>query len=148
MPNAAMQIGRNCPCPSAGLGRGCTPGMKFWLGMLIAAAVPLAGPVAAGGMVDYPQRSIALVVAGPVGGTTDTLCRLIADGLRVALGKHSVVENRPGAVGSIGASAVAVAQADGYTLLCTPDAPIVHSPLVNRILPYDASAFRSLRRIL
>jgi tripartite-type tricarboxylate transporter receptor subunit TctC len=115
--------------------------MKFWLGMLIAAAVALAGPAAAGGMVDYPRRSITLVVPGPVGGTTDTLCRFIADGLRVAFGKPAVVENRPGAVGSIGASTVAVAQPDGYTLLCTPDAPIVQSPLVNRSLPYDARAF-------
>jgi tripartite-type tricarboxylate transporter receptor subunit TctC len=115
--------------------------MKYWLGILIAAAAAvLTGPAEAGGMVDYPQRSIALVVPGPVGGTTDTLCRLIADGLRVALGKSAVVENRPGAVGSIGASAVAAAQPDGYTLLCTPDAPIVQSPLVNRSLPYDARA--------
>jgi tripartite-type tricarboxylate transporter receptor subunit TctC len=116
--------------------------MKFWLDMIAAGAVAmLAGPAAAGGMVDYPQRSIVLVVPGPVGGTTDALCRLIADGLGVALGKSVVVENRPGAVGSIGASAVAVAQPDGHTLLCTPAAPIVHSPLVNHNLPYDARAF-------
>jgi tripartite-type tricarboxylate transporter receptor subunit TctC len=142
MPDAAMQIVRDCSCPRAGPGRGRTPGMKFWLGMPIAvAAAVLAGPAAAGGMVDYPQRSITLIVPGPVGGTTDTLCRFIADGLRVALGKPAVVENRPGAVGSIGASAVAVAQPDGHTLLCTPDAPIVQSPLANRSLPYDARAF-------
>ena len=142
MPDAAMQIGGNCSGSSAGPDRECTPGMKFRHGMLIAAAVAvLAGPAAAGGMVDYPQRSVTLVVPAPVGGTTDTLCRFIADGLRIALGKPAVVENRPGAVGSIGASAVAVAQPDGHTLLCTPDAPIVHSPLVNRSLPYDARAF-------
>jgi tripartite-type tricarboxylate transporter receptor subunit TctC len=143
MPDAAMQIGGNCSCPSASPGRGRTPGMKFWHGMLIvaAAAAVSAGPGRAGGTVDYPQRPITLVVPGPVGGTTDSLCRFIADGLRVALGKPAVVENRPGAIGSIGASAVAVAQPDGHTLLCTPDSPIVHSPLVNRSLPYDARTF-------
>jgi tripartite-type tricarboxylate transporter receptor subunit TctC len=52
-----------------------------------------------------------------------------------------VVENRPGAVGSIGAAAVASAQPTGHTLLCTPDAPIVLSPLINRGLPYDPDAF-------
>src|SRR5215831_15085885 len=124
-----MQIGRNCSCSSAGPGSRWTARMKFWHGMLIAAGAVamLAGPAAAREMVDYPRRSIVLVVPGPVGGTTDALCRLIADGLRVALGKSVVVENRSGAVGSIGASAVAVAQPDGHTLLCTPAAPIVHS---------------------
>jgi tripartite-type tricarboxylate transporter receptor subunit TctC len=91
--------------------------------------------------VGYPTRPVALVVPGPVGGTTDTLCRLLADGLRGALGKPIVVENRPGAVGAIGAAFVATAQPDGHTLLCTPDAPIVLSPLVNRSLPYDSQAF-------
>src|SRR5262249_3574368 len=107
MPDGVMQIGRNRSCPSGGLGRACMAGTKSWFGTLIAAATAvLAGAAASGGMVDYPQRSITLVVPGPVGGTTDTLCRLVADGLRVALAKPAVVENRPGAVGSIGASAV------------------------------------------
>lgn len=143
MPDGAVQLGRNRSCPGAGFGRACTHGMKFWHGMRIAAgaAAVLVAPAAAGGMVDYPQRSITLVVPGPVGGTTDTLCRFVADGLRIAFGKPAVVENRPGAVGSIGASAVAVAQPDGHALLCTPDAPIVLSPLVNRSLAYDARAF-------
>jgi tripartite-type tricarboxylate transporter receptor subunit TctC len=66
---------------------------------------------------------------------------MVADKLRQSFGRPVVVENRPGAVGSIGASAVASAQPTGHTLLCTPDAPIVLSPLINRGLPYGPDAF-------
>jgi tripartite-type tricarboxylate transporter receptor subunit TctC len=90
---------------------------------------------------DFPGRSVTFVVPGPVGGVTDTLCRIVADRLRRSFGHPVVVDNRPGAVGSIGASAVALAQPTGHTLLCTPDAPIVLSPLINKGLPYDPEAF-------
>jgi tripartite-type tricarboxylate transporter receptor subunit TctC len=90
---------------------------------------------------DFPGRPVTFVVPGPVGGVTDTLCRMVADKLRQSFGRPVVVENRPGAVGSIGASAVASAQPTGHTLLCTPDAPIVLSPLINRSLPYGPDAF-------
>jgi tripartite-type tricarboxylate transporter receptor subunit TctC len=103
----------------------------------LAARALVGAPLAA----EYPARSITFIVPGPVGGTTDTLCRMVADKLRGTFGKPVVVENRPGAVGSIGAAAIAVAQPDGHTLLCTPDPPIVQSPLINRNLPYDAQAF-------
>jgi tripartite-type tricarboxylate transporter receptor subunit TctC len=90
---------------------------------------------------DFPGRSVTFVVPGPVGGITDTLCRMVADKLRQPFGHPVVVDNRPGAVGSIGASVVALAQPTGHTLLCTPDAPIVLSPLINKSLPYDPDAF-------
>jgi tripartite-type tricarboxylate transporter receptor subunit TctC len=76
---------------------------------------------------DFPGRSVTFVAPAPVGGPTDTLCRVVAEKLRQFFGQPVVVENRPGAVGSIGASAVALAQPTGHTLLCTPDAPIVLS---------------------
>jgi tripartite-type tricarboxylate transporter receptor subunit TctC len=90
---------------------------------------------------DFPGRAVTFVVPGPVGGVTDTLCRIVADRLRRSFGHPVVVDNRPGAVGSIGASVVALAQPTGHTLLCTPDAPIVLSPLINKGLPYDPEAF-------
>jgi tripartite-type tricarboxylate transporter receptor subunit TctC len=93
---------------------------------------------------DYPNRSITIVVPAPVGGTTDLLARIIGGGLRNILGHPLVVDNRPGAIGSIGAGAVARAEPNGYTLLCTPSAPIVLSPLVNKSLPYDAAAFEPI----
>jgi tripartite-type tricarboxylate transporter receptor subunit TctC len=68
---------------------------------------------------DYPNRSIIIIVPAPVGGPTDLLARIIGDKLRGAFGYPSVVDNRPGAIGSIGAAAVARAEPNGYTLLCT-----------------------------
>jgi tripartite-type tricarboxylate transporter receptor subunit TctC len=94
-------------------------------------------PLAAG----FPGRSVTFVVPGPVAGITDVLCRLVADRLRQAFAHPVVVENRPGGVGSIGASAVAAAQPTGHTLRCTPDAPIILNPLINKGLSYDPAAF-------
>jgi tripartite-type tricarboxylate transporter receptor subunit TctC len=93
---------------------------------------------------EYPSRPITIIVPAPVGGTTDLLARLVGAQLRGAPGGSFAVDNRPGAIGGIGAAAVARAQPDGYTLLCTPSAPIVLSPLFNKALPYDPSAFEPI----
>ena len=93
---------------------------------------------------DYPNRSITIIVPAPVGGPTDLLARIIGDKLRAAFGYPSIVDNRPGAIGSIGAAAVARAEPNGYTLLCTPSAPIILSPLINKNLPYDALSFEPI----
>ena len=112
--------------------------LRASIAVAIAGAAGLAPPVGAQTPLaqDFPGRLVTFVVPGPVGGITDTLCRMVADKLRQSFGHPVVVENRPGAVGSIGASVVASAQPTGHTLLCTPDAPIVLSPLINRGLPY------------
>jgi tripartite-type tricarboxylate transporter receptor subunit TctC len=113
------------------------------IAIAVAAIATLAAPAGAQTppAADFPGRAVKFVVPGPVGGPTDTLCRLVADKLRQSFGHPVVVENRPGAVGSIGASAVAIAQPTGHTLLCTPDAPIILSPLINKGLSYDPAAF-------
>jgi tripartite-type tricarboxylate transporter receptor subunit TctC len=69
---------------------------------------------------DFPGRSVTFVVPGPVGGITDTLCRMVADKLRRSFGHPVVVDNRPGAVGSIGASVVALAQPSGTPCSAPP----------------------------
>ena len=73
--------------------------------------------VEAGFAIDYPARTITLVVPFAAGGSLDTQARLIATGLGERLGKPVIVENRPGAGGSIGTGLVAHAPPDGYTLL-------------------------------
>lgn len=66
---------------------------------------------------DYPERLVKIIVPYPAGGTSDILARIVADGLDRKLGQRFIVENRPGASGSIGAQAVAQADPDGYVLL-------------------------------
>jgi tripartite-type tricarboxylate transporter receptor subunit TctC len=65
----------------------------------------------------YPSRTITLVVPFPAGGPTDTIARVLADGMQASLGQPVIVENVPGATGSIGTGKVARASADGYTLI-------------------------------
>jgi tripartite-type tricarboxylate transporter receptor subunit TctC len=82
-----------------------------------AAAVPAAsGTVRAQA---YPARPVRIVVGYPAGGVTDIYARLIGQLLSDRLGQSFVVENRPGAGGTIGVDAVVRAPADGYTLLLT-----------------------------
>jgi tripartite-type tricarboxylate transporter receptor subunit TctC len=68
-------------------------------------------------MAEYPERAITLIVAFPAGGGVDTVGRLIAQKLSVALGHQVVIENRPGAGSVIGSRTAAKASPDGYTLL-------------------------------
>ena len=65
----------------------------------------------------YPTRTVTLVVPFPAGGPTDTIGRVMAEGLQVSLGQPVVVENIPGATGSVGTGKVAHSEADGYTLI-------------------------------
>lgn len=69
----------------------------------------------------YPNKPITIVVSYPPGGDTDALARLYADKLSTKLGQPVVVDNKPGASGTIGNAYVAKAPADGYTLLFTPN---------------------------
>jgi tripartite-type tricarboxylate transporter receptor subunit TctC len=66
---------------------------------------------------DFPSRPITMVVPVPAGGAMDTNARLVAEGMRAALGQPVVIENVTGASGSIGTGRVARAAPDGYTLI-------------------------------
>jgi tripartite-type tricarboxylate transporter receptor subunit TctC len=65
----------------------------------------------------FPTRTVTLVVPFPAGGPTDTIGRVMAEGLQASLGQPVVVENIPGATGSVGTGKVAHSEADGYTLI-------------------------------
>jgi tripartite-type tricarboxylate transporter receptor subunit TctC len=65
----------------------------------------------------WPDRPIKIIVPFVAGGRSDTLARILAEGLREKLGQAVVVENRPGGNSSIAMSAIAQAPADGYTLI-------------------------------
>lgn len=81
------------------------------------AGILLALLAAAGMAQNYPTRPIRFVVPYPPGGNTDVLGRLIGAKLTEAWGQQVVIDNRPGAAGTLGAELVARAPADGYTLI-------------------------------
>ena len=87
--------------------------------VILAVALPkaLAQDAATSPAQAYPNRPIRMVVAIPSGSGTDTVARLIAQGLSERLGRQVVVENRPGAGTIIGNEIVAKAKPDGYTVM-------------------------------
>jgi tripartite-type tricarboxylate transporter receptor subunit TctC len=86
---------------------------------------------------NYPTRPIHLIVPFPPGGVADIIARPIAERLSASLGEPVVVENRGGATGTLGASFVAHADPDGYTLLLGTTNEIAMSPTLYPELPYD-----------
>jgi tripartite-type tricarboxylate transporter receptor subunit TctC len=87
---------------------------------------------------EYPTRAITLVVPWPAGGTMDVVARMLGSKLADRVGKPVIVENHPGAGSVIGATAVARAVPDGYTLLLSGVTGLAVNPAVFRKLPYDA----------
>jgi tripartite-type tricarboxylate transporter receptor subunit TctC len=92
----------------------------------------------------YPTKPITLVVTYPPGGGADGMARLIAPKMGEALGQSVVIENKPGASGQIGASAVAKAAPDGYTLMLDASS-FAANPALYPKLPYDSlKAFKPI----
>ena len=86
----------------------------------------------------YPSKPIRLIVPFPAGGATDILARAMAGKLGEKLGQNVVVDNRPGAGGTIGADAAAKSSADGYTLLLATSSTHSIGPAINPKIPYNA----------
>src|ERR1044072_4938133 len=85
----------------------------------------------------YPEKTIRFVTINAAGGSADIIARLIGDKLSTSLGKPVVIENMPGAGGSLAAAAVARAAPDGYTLLMSGDAALVTNISLYDKLAYD-----------
>jgi tripartite-type tricarboxylate transporter receptor subunit TctC len=86
---------------------------------------------------DYPNRPVTLVVPYTPGGAVDIVARLLGQKLADRLGKPFIIENRPGAGTVIGASAVAKALPDGYTLLWSVSSTQAINATLYKKLPYD-----------
>ena len=86
---------------------------------------------------DYPSKPIHLVVPFPPGGPTDLVGRMVAQKLSDGVGQNVVVENRPGAGGTVGSASVAKAAPDGYTLLYGSTSTLAIAPSLYKNLPYD-----------
>jgi len=87
-------------------------------------------------MAAYPERQITIVIGFPPGGA-DVFTRMIAEHLTEKFGVPVIVENRPGASGTIGAAAVANARPDGYTILFATNGNAANAKLLYPNLAYD-----------
>jgi len=90
---------------------------------------------------EWPARTVRIIVPFPPGGSADLLPRTIGESLQKQWGQPVIVDNRPGAAGNIGATAVFQAEPDGYTLLSAPPPPLVINRLLYPKLAYDATQF-------
>src|SRR5437763_566793 len=87
-------------------------------------------PATALGQAAFPNQTIKFVVPYSAGGLPDTVARIVGKRLQESLGQNVVIENRAGDAGAIGASALASAAADGYTLLVSDGAIVSVNPQI------------------
>jgi tripartite-type tricarboxylate transporter receptor subunit TctC len=102
--------------------------------LLCAALLPAAMPAAA---QQYPSRPVRMVVGFPPGGGTDVVARVIQPKLSELLGQSVVIDNRPGATGTVAGGFVAKSPADGYTIMMGHVSVNAIAPSLFAKLPYD-----------
>jgi tripartite-type tricarboxylate transporter receptor subunit TctC len=100
-----------------------------FLALALAAGSALAQP--------YPSKPVKLIVPFPAGSATDQIARVIGSELQGALGQPFVVDNKPGAQGTIAAEGVAKSAPDGYTLMVSTNTPQAAAPALFKQLRYD-----------
>jgi tripartite-type tricarboxylate transporter receptor subunit TctC len=106
--------------------------MQRWI--LLLAALATAATAQAQG---YPSKPVKLVVPFPAGSATDQVARVVGQELQAALGQPFVVDNKPGAQGTIAAEGVAKSAPDGYTLMVSTNTPQAAAPALFKELRYD-----------
>lgn len=118
--------------------------------LALAAGVLATGLAATPALADnFPSRNLTLIVPFAPGGNTDVTARIFAKALGEQLKQPVVVDNRPGAGGTIGGRAVAGAKPDGYTLLWSGSSLLSLAPIVYPDLPFDVNkAFQPISRIM
>jgi len=105
------------------------------LGLSASGAMLLGRPVLA--QDKYPSRPIRMIAPHPPGGGVDILARAMAEGMSPILGQPIIVDNRPGANGTIGAAAGAAAPPDGYTIMMNGPGEIAIAPHLYKQMAYD-----------
>jgi tripartite-type tricarboxylate transporter receptor subunit TctC len=108
---------------------------KAWRGALTGLAC-LIGACGTAQAQQYPDRPVHILVGFAAGSGPDVLARAVAGQLGADLGQNFIVENRPGANGTIATDVVVKSPPDGYTLLYTSDS-IAPTPFIYKSLPYD-----------
>jgi tripartite-type tricarboxylate transporter receptor subunit TctC len=118
-----------------------------WTTLTAVAALGLAVPTPAPAQT-FPTKPIRIVVGFLPGGPADVMARLLAPKMSLALGQGVVVDNRPGAGGTIAARAVSESEADGHVLLLGNTSTLVISPLIYKNIGYDPlKGFSPIARI-
>src|SRR6185312_10065241 len=95
----------------------------------------------------FPDRPIKFVVASPAGSPPDMMARLLTDKMADVLGQPVVVENRPGAGGTIGGRSVATAEPDGHTIMLGSTSNLLIAPAAYKNAGYDAGTFAPISRL-
>lgn len=119
----------------------CKTGRGLGLTVALAAGLTLGAGVWEGHAQSYPSQPIQLIVGFTAGAGTDLSGRIYAEALSERLGVPVVVENRPGATGSIAADYVARANPDGYTLHWVEGSAVTIQPILNAELPFGPEDF-------
>jgi tripartite-type tricarboxylate transporter receptor subunit TctC len=96
----------------------------------------------------FPNRPVTIVVPFPAGGTADLTGRIVGQALARKWNQTVIIENKPGAGGNLGADAVFRATPDGYTLLVTPQSPLVINQHLFENLRFDPAKFESIALIV
>lgn len=109
------------------------------LSLAVAWPALLQMPLAWGQVGAYPARPVRLVVPFPAGGATDLFARALSQKLSEKIGQQVVVDNKPGAGGTIGSDLVAKATPDGYTLLLATSSTHAIGPALNPRMPYEVA---------
>jgi tripartite-type tricarboxylate transporter receptor subunit TctC len=109
--------------------------------LLGALALPPPPAMAQGAAGFAPTRPLQMLVTFPPGGATDLLARAAAEAMAAELGQSIAVLNRDGGAGSVGATAIAQARPDGYTIGFTTSTSIGLQPYLNPALPYRLESF-------
>lgn len=108
--------------------------------LLAMGALMMGAVVTAHAQQDYPSRAIKIIVPWPAGGATDNVARVVAQKLSPVLNVPVVVENKPGATGTIGTQTVIASPADGYTLLFMAASLHTFSPHLMKGMNFDTVA--------
>ena len=115
----------------------------LFLGTSVASS-PVLAPVSAG---SFPEKSITMVVPFAAGGGTDNVARLAAPGLEEELGQSIIIQNIAGAGGTVGASALASSDSDGYTLGFMPIGTMTTQPHLRKVA-YNADSWEPVCRLV
>jgi tripartite-type tricarboxylate transporter receptor subunit TctC len=107
----------------------------------LAFVLAVAGPASVLGQSNYPARSVKFIVPFPAGGINDILARIVAEKLQAKWNQPTIIENKTGAGGNIGADLAFNAEPDGYTLFLSAPGPLAINQSLYKQLSYKPTEF-------